>query len=334
MKLYIDHIRSALETCLEQNEKVYLIGEDILDPYGGAFKATKGLSTRYPQRVLSTPISESAIVGIATGMSIRGFRPVAEIMFGDFLTLCVDQIVNSATKFPLMYGESVKVPTVIRTPVGGARGYGPTHSQCLEKLFFGIPGLKVIAGSRVSDPGQLLIKAILEEDTPVLFIEDKGDYGYPLHASGDSGLLVEDFFSCSAYPIATVKNYSEDISPDVVMLAYGGAASLAADLLEELQSEEIHGLLYAPSEVNDVNSLREVVKQLPRKTPVVLAEQGSHGFGWCSEMMAILLEEGCGDRIVRRVTAKANVIPAARQLESETILTRESLKNAVFQVLT
>jgi pyruvate/2-oxoglutarate/acetoin dehydrogenase E1 component len=333
LKPYIDYIRSALEYCLDQNDKVYLIGEDILDPYGGAFRATKGLSTRYPQRILSSPISESAIVGIATGMSIRGYRPVAEIMFGDFLTLCVDQIVNSATKFPLMYGESVKVPTVIRTPVGGARGYGPTHSQCLEKLFFGIPGLKVIAGSRISDPGQLLIKAVLEEDTPVLFIEDKGDYGHPLHANGNRGLFIEEIFSCSAFPISIVKNYSEDISPDVVILAYGGAASLAADLLEELQSEEIHVLLYAPSEVNDVHSLREVVKQLPRKVPVVLAEQGTLGFGWCSEMMAIFLEEGCGDRIFRRVTAKADVIPAARQLESETILTLASLKNAVFQVL-
>lgn len=333
MKLYIDHIRSALEKCLEQNEKVYLIGEDILDPYGGAFKATKGLSTRFPQRVLSTPISESAIVGMATGMSIRGFRPVAEIMFGDFLTLCVDQVVNSATKFPLMYGENVKVPIVIRTPVGGARGYGPTHSQCLEKLFFGIPGLKVIAGSRVSDPGQLLIKAILEEDTPVLFIEDKGDYGYPLHTSGNRGLFIENFASCSPYPISIVKNYSENITADVVILAYGGAASLAADLLEELKSEEINVLLFAPSEVNGLDSLRELIKQLPTKVPVVLAEQGTHGFGWCSEMMAIFLEEACGDRIFRRVTAKADVIPAARQLESEIILTKTSLKNAVFQVL-
>jgi pyruvate/2-oxoglutarate/acetoin dehydrogenase E1 component len=146
-------------------------------------------------------------------------------------------------------------------------------------------------------------------------------------------LFIEEFLSCSAYPISTVRNYSEDISPDVVILAYGGAASLAADLLEELKSEEIHGLLFAPSEVNDVDSLREVVKQLPKKVPVVLAEQGTHGFGWCSEMMAIFLEEDCGDRIFRRVTAKSDVIPAARELESETILTRISLKNAVFQVL-
>ena len=114
---------------------MYLIGEDMLDPYGGAFKVTKGVSSKFPERVITTPISESAIIGLGTGMAMRGMLPVVEIMFGDFLTLCTDQIVNSATKFPLMYKDRVAVPLVIRTPMGGGRGYGPTHSQSLEKMF-------------------------------------------------------------------------------------------------------------------------------------------------------------------------------------------------------
>jgi acetoin:2,6-dichlorophenolindophenol oxidoreductase subunit beta len=114
---------------MASDERVVLIGEDLLDPYGGAFKVTRGLSSAFPDRVLSTPISEAGMVGVATGMAMRGLRPVVEIMFGDFVTLVADQIINHATKFSWMYNDQVKVPLVIRTPMGGRRGYGPTHSQ-------------------------------------------------------------------------------------------------------------------------------------------------------------------------------------------------------------
>ena len=120
---------------MENNPSVFVIGEDIKDPYGGAFKVTKGLSSKFPDRVLTTPISESAIVGFGTGLAISGYRPIVEIMFGDFITLCVDQIVNGASKFKWMYGDNFDVPLVIRTPMGGNRGYGATHSQTLENLF-------------------------------------------------------------------------------------------------------------------------------------------------------------------------------------------------------
>ena len=122
-----------------------ILGEDVLDPYGGAFKVTRGLSTAFPERVQTTPISEAGIVGVAAGMALRGLRPVVEIMFGDFITLAADQLVNHAAKFRWMYNDQVRVPLVIRTPMGGRRGYGPTHSQTLEKLFLGVPGLKVLA---------------------------------------------------------------------------------------------------------------------------------------------------------------------------------------------
>ena len=137
-----------------------MLGEDILDPYGGAFKVTQGLSTRFPDRVFTTPISEAAIVGMSVGLALRGLHPIAEIMFGDFVALAADQIVNHAAKYPAMYNGQVQVPLVMRTPMGGGRGYGPTHSQSLERLFFGIPHLKLVAPSHAHDPGALLEAAV------------------------------------------------------------------------------------------------------------------------------------------------------------------------------
>ena len=129
-----------------------MLGEDILDPYGGAFKVTRGLSTDFPTRVRTTPISEAAIAGVSAGLALAGFRPIAEIMFGDFLALCFDQIANHISKYGAMYDGAATCPVVIRTPSGGGRGYGPTHSQSLEKHFLGIPHLRVVAGSLWHDP--------------------------------------------------------------------------------------------------------------------------------------------------------------------------------------
>src|SRR5512137_1505090 len=172
MTTVLASLNSALRQALSQDERVLLLGEDILDPYGGAFKVTRGLSTAFPGRVLTTPISEAGIVGVATGMALRGYRPVVEIMFGDFITLIADQIINHAAKFRWMYNDQVHVPLILRTPMGGRRGYGPTHSQSLEKMFMGIPGLKVVAPNTLGDPGQLLETAISDDD-PVLFVEHK-----------------------------------------------------------------------------------------------------------------------------------------------------------------
>ena len=158
MPSVLESLNSALHHAFSDNKNVYLLGEDVLDPYGGAFKVTRGLSTSYPDRVLTTPISEAGIVGVAAGMALRGLRPVVEIMFGDFVSLIADQLINHITKFRWMYNDQVRVPLVIRTPMGGRRGYGPTHSQSLEKLYLGVPGLCVVAPAALSqkdgiDPG-------------------------------------------------------------------------------------------------------------------------------------------------------------------------------------
>ena len=194
MPTLLDSLNTALRQALTSNPNVVLLGEDILDPYGGAFRVTRGLSTAFPDRVITTPVSEAGFVGLSTGMALRGLRPVVEIMFGDFVTLIADQVINHAAKFRWMYNNQVRVPLVIRTPMGGRRGYGPTHSQTLEKLFMGVPGLRVLAPCALGDPGELLLRAILDDDDPVLFVENK--LLYPLQVK-DTGSLDE--FEISVY---------------------------------------------------------------------------------------------------------------------------------------
>ena len=176
-EIYYSHaIREAIAEEMERDSNVFILGEDIAG-YGGAFKVTQGLVEKFgPQRVLNTPISENSIVGVGVGAAITGMRPIVDIMFQDFITLAMDQIVNHAAKFHYMYGNQSGVPLVIRTPAGGGRNYGPTHSQSLEAWFMHVPGLKVVAPSTAYDAKGLL-KSAIRDDNPVLFVESKLLYG-------------------------------------------------------------------------------------------------------------------------------------------------------------
>ena len=153
---FVESINKALDLILQSDTNVILYGEDISDPYGGAFKVTKGLSSKYPDRVLSTPISEAALIGISGGMSIGGLKPIIEIMFGDFLALGADQLLNHLVKYQWMYDDKVNVAVTIRSAMGGRRGYGPTHSQSLESFLANIPHLNIYSPSIFHNPGEFL----------------------------------------------------------------------------------------------------------------------------------------------------------------------------------
>ena len=229
-------LNEALHEVFERRGDVYLLGEDVLDPYGGAFKVTRGLSERYPDRVLTTPVSEAALFGVAAGMALRGLRPVLEVMFGDFLALGFDQLVNGISKFREMYDGQVNVPLVIRTPMGGRRGYGPTHSQSLEKLLLGVPNLTVVAGSELHDLGGLLVDAI-EDDAPVVFVENKLLYGRMLRRPVDGYV---DEFRCSEAPgrYPAVSLSANDFGPAAATIAtYGGMAPIVLEAAAELVLE-------------------------------------------------------------------------------------------------
>jgi pyruvate dehydrogenase E1 component beta subunit len=173
-KTYLQGINEAIAEEMERDENVILFGADV-GRYGGAFGVTRGLLERFGSRIIDTPISENSVVGLATGAAMTGLRPIVEIMFMDFITLAMDQIVNHATKFRYMYGGQVDVPLVIRTPSGGGRGYGPSHSQSLEAWFMHVPGLKIAVPSNPHDAKWLLKSAIRDPD-PWLFIENKKLY--------------------------------------------------------------------------------------------------------------------------------------------------------------
>lgn len=171
---YIDAIRTALEEALEADPAVCVLGEDVT--YGGPFGATKGLAERFgPDRIRDTPISEATIVGLATGAALVGRRPVVEVMFMDFLTLAMDQLVNHAAKLRYMSGGQLSVPLTLRVQGGAVGGFGAHHSQSLEAWLTHIPGLKVVAPSSPADAKALLTAAILDSD-PVVVLEHRGLY--------------------------------------------------------------------------------------------------------------------------------------------------------------
>ncbi len=329
MTKVLESLNTALHEAFSADERVYLLGEDILDPYGGAFRVTAGLSTRYPDRVLTTPISEAGIVGIAAGMALRGLFPIVEIMFGDFITLIADQLVNHITKFRWMYNDQVRVPIVIRTPMGGRRGYGPTHSQTLEKLYLGVPGLRVLAPTNLGNPGDLLYKAILEEEDPVLFIENKLLY---LNTVQNEDTLSEFNIRTSKEPLSNrddQKNYQNETfsltikgapQPGITVVAYGHMADLARQAVSKLAFEfEIFTELIVPTQLApfQMDTLLTSVRNTRR---LLIAEEGTYSMGWGAEIIARTAEYlDSGLRSAKRVAAKDLPIPASGPLE-ETVL--------------
>jgi pyruvate/2-oxoglutarate/acetoin dehydrogenase E1 component len=314
---------------METDKRVFVLGEDILDPYGGAFKVTRGLSTKFPERILTTPISEAAIVGVATGMALRGLRPVAEIMFGDFVTLIADQLINHASKFRWMYNDQVRVPLVVRAPMGGRRGYGPTHSQSLEKLFLGVPGLKVVAPNTMGDPADLLAAAIADDD-PVLFVEHKLLYPRPLLEPGKGDLI--DFQvkqTGGAYPTFTLGSAD---STRLSIACYGYNFELArAAALDLLMEHEIFVEIVLFSQLSPFD-LEPLFSSLRRTRKLLTVEEGTLSLGWGAEVAARAVERIDGLR-VRRVAALDLPIANAKSLEDAILPSVQDIVNAALELV-
>lgn len=330
---YLESIRNSLDKMMENDDSIYLIGEDILDPYGGAFKVTKGLSSKYPDRLLSSPISEALITGFGTGMAIRGFRPIVEIMFGDFLALSFDQILNSATKFPLMYKNKVEVPLVIRTPMGGGRGYGPTHSQSIEKHFLGIPGLNVVCPSIFHDPGELLRRSTLMDNSPTLFIENKILYTKEILNSNE--ILNFRFIDDELYPTAFVRNYNNDQIPnDIIIITYGGMSNIIKDIMIELKEEEINITLICPSLLNITNFIDDMKNY--NLDNILIVEEGTEGFNWGSEISMRIYESLIGKvkNKISHISTKNDIIPSSKNMEINHIPSKEKILAKIINIIT
>ncbi|MEI8197243.1 MAG: thiamine pyrophosphate-dependent enzyme [Phycisphaerae bacterium] len=230
-------LNASLNDLMAASPEVVLIGEDLADPYGGAFKVTRGLSTRYPGRVLSTPISEAAITGLATGMALAGQRPIVEIMFGDFVTLAMDQLINHAAKMHAMYAGQVCVPLTLRLVSGGYRGYGATHSQSLESRLCGVPGLKVVALSRRHDPAALLTTIVQRDLNPMVLVENKALYAQRPQAQPPAGMVaMPQRAEPGSYPPLAYASSTGHAA--VTVVTYGGLTDLVEAVLEKLLLEE------------------------------------------------------------------------------------------------
>jgi pyruvate/2-oxoglutarate/acetoin dehydrogenase E1 component len=303
---YIHSINNKLKELLKTDERILLLGEDIGEPYGGAFKVTKGLQEIFPQRVIQTPMSESSLPGIGIGLALEGYIPIIEIMFGDFLTLCADQIINHASIFRSLY--NLKLPLIIRTPMGGYRGYGATHSKTIEKIFFGVPALKIVAPNILFPPGELL-EMCTRQHFPILFIENKLDYSKELLNNHDNFNIELNRDNLSH--VLTIKGESDYF---FVIFAYGGFVEKAMDLAWSLfQESELSSKIVIPMNISNLEPLLSK-ENLDSKNIIVLEESTKEG-GFSSEIARIILEKKIRISTFNRFSAKNYAIGSSEKLE-------------------
>ena len=311
----VDSVRRGLEEGLSEHGDVVLIGEDIESPYGGAFKCTMGLSARFPERVRNTPISEAAIVGVANGMALSRLKPVAEIMFGDFLALAADQWINGAAKFHWMYNGKIDVPMVVRTPMGGKRGYGPTHSQSIEKHFLGLPGTNVLCLHHRYSPAQLYHDLFATITVPTLVVENKILYTRYVNPEPPAGYSL--LFTAETFPTTRLMPKQ---TPDLTIVAIGGMSVEAEEaMLRLFEEEELLGELFLPTMLYpfDVGVLEE---SLSKTRKLLVVEEGQGFVSMSSEILAQVAERfGSLNVRCRRLTASACPIPSARPLEEQCL---------------
>lgn len=319
-KRQVELINQFFTQKIETDERFVFLGEDVLSPYGGAFKVAKDLSFKNPERVFSTPISEAALTGIANGLALNGFKPFAEIMFGDFITLAMDQIINHASKFHHMFNLQLKCPVVIRTPMGGKRGYGPTHSQTLDKFLLGIDNIKTVALSTLIDPRPVL-QAIYQEEHPVILIENKVDYGKKILNKKSENFIYEA--SDDLYPVIRIKPINS--SAEVTIVAYGGMSDLVAAILEDIFKEtDLKPVLFVPTLISPCNTdyIADSVEQTKR---LVIVEEGSKTGGFGGELIASLAEKNIGNFKCKRIAALPVPIPSVKSLEHLVLPEKEKI---------
>ncbi len=327
----VEGLNRALTAMMAEHPDVVLVGEDLKDPYGGAFKVTRGLSTQFPSRVFSTPISEAAIVGVSNGLALAGMRPIAEIMFADFATLAADQIVNQAAKYFSMYAGQITCPVKVRLVSGGYRGYGPTHSQSLEALYCGIPGLRVVALSERHDPGGLMTSVVLEDENPVIFVENKVIYAKPPVTQDPPGMSFRDLTGSQGNfpPLHYVPE--EQVAASVTVVTYGGTVALVEEAITQCTFEKEMFCEYFiltqlwPLEVG------EIVRSVERTRRLVIVEEGTAEFGVGAAVVAQVARQ-LGGRIpfaCECVGARAESIPSAKHLEEQVLPSKERIVEAL-----
>lgn len=307
-------IRDAIDEEMERDDRVVLFGEDVAFA-GGVFQVTRGLYSKHgARRVFDTPISELALAGAAFGAAVTGLRPVIEIMFGDFLTLAMDSLVNQSAKYWYMSDGQASVPLVVRSAVGGGGRFAAIHSQMPVSWFLGVPGLKIVAPATPADAKGLL-KSAIRDDNPVLFLEHKRLYSRKGQVSDD------------VIPLGTalIRRPGKDLT---IVTAMKGVedAMLAAETLAT------HNI---DAEVIDLRTLRPldeaaILGSVSRTARIMVVEEGPHTGGWSAEVLARVAEKALGELDdAWRVTTPDLPIPYSPPLEDSFMPTRATIVSSV-----
>jgi 2-oxoisovalerate dehydrogenase E1 component beta subunit len=315
---YLEAIREALGEEMRRDPKVFLLGEDV-GPYGGAFGATQGLFDEFGEmRVIDTPISESAIIGVSVGAALRGYRPVAEMQFADFISCGFDQIVNQAATLRFRYGGRATVPIVVRAPSGGNVGGGLYHSQNPEAWFVHRPGLKVVAPSTAYDAKGLL-KAAIRDDNPVIYFEHKYLYR---RAKGP----VPEGDEIVPIGVASIRRPGDDIT----LLTYAAMVGPSLEAADRMAKEGIE------VEVIDLRTLLPydkdaIFKSLEKTNRVLIVHEDVKTLGIGAELSAVIMEERFDqlDAPVLRVTYPDTHPPFSHVLEAANLPNADKIVDAL-----
>lgn len=315
-----NRLNKTLDSLLSQNKHMIVFGEDIESPYGGAFKVTDNLSSRYPDQVWNTPISESAITGKAIGLAMSGYTPIVEIMFADFLTLTLDQILNSASKFSALFKLKHNLPLLIRTPTGGRRGYGATHSQSPEKHFLGIPNLNVYAINYLLPID--LLKEIYSPNIPTLVLENKSDYAKPpTSVKGFNTLLCNDSKDVVIQP-KCVAHFT--------LLCYGGMLSHVEEAIFTLLFEyEIAVEVICPTQLYPFND-KQLTRSVSETKNLLCVEEGTHFANFSAQCIAQLHNLGL-EFNSKMLSSEDNVISSALHVENTQLPNKNNIISTVLK---
>jgi len=324
-------LRQAIREEMARDSRVFCIGEDIgiKGGFGGAFTVTLGLSEEFGhERILDTPISEAGIVGVAIGAAMAGLRPIADVQYGDFLFCAMDQLANQAAKMTYMSGGTVKVPMVMRAPVG-ATSRGPQHAQSLEAFFTHIPGLKVLAPSTAYDAKGLL-KSAVRDDNPVLIFEHKLLYGSKGPRSERGALSPIGEVPDEEYLVPIGEGIIRREGSDVTVVGKLLTMYRALAAAERLAQEGIEAEVIDPRTLVPLD--KELILESVRKTGrLVIVEEDNLTGGWAADVAAIVAEEAFFwlDAPIKRVSAPDTPAPFAPVMEQFYVPSEERVIQAV-----
>ena len=316
---YSEAIRETIRHEMKRDDKVLLFGEDVTI---GVFGVTKGLLEEFgPNRVIDTPISEEAIAGTAVGVAATGLRPIAEIMFMDFIGLAIDPIINQAAKMKYMFGGKITLPIVFRCAAGAGIQAAGQHSQSLESWFTHTPGIKVVYPSTPQDAIGLYLSAI-RDDNPVLVIEHKLLYA----VKGE----VEDEFNAIPLGIADIKKEGDDVT----LVATGAMVYKALRVAEELEKENISVEVYDPRTLFPFDKDRLFESITKTNKVVIVTEENKRG-AFSAEIAALIAEEAFDylDAPIVRLGAINTPVPFSKVLEEYYLPGTEDIKKAIKSVL-